>query len=255
MEGLSKNQIKKAAKRERINEKYQDRKLQRKAQVEQNATLREPQDSNPLSGPLRKERNAMFKADYDARCAQGPTIVIDCEWSEKMTERELLSLTQQIMYCYAANKRAAKPARLCILGASDAHTSLIRKLPGFDTWDVHVSTCTLDQINLPSSALYLTADTDTTLNVNSIGPKNVLIIGGIVDRNRHKRATLVKAEALGLGTAQLPIGEMMPLKSSRVLAVNHVFEILVNVMGHGDWKRALDDVIPDRKKNSQIDTT
>ena len=206
----------------------------------------EPQSSEKPQNQ-RQERNAMFKADYDSKCQSGPVIVIDCDWADKMTERELLSLTQQIMYAYAANRRAEKPARICLLGVSDAHATLIRKLPGFATWSIPLSNMRIPQTN--THTVYLTADTENILTEQQMGNINTLVIGGIVDRNRHKNATLLKAEELNIPVAQLPIGEYMPLKSSKVLTVNHVVEILLEFLHHKDWKLALDTVIPDRKKD------
>jgi tRNA (guanine9-N1)-methyltransferase len=59
-----------------------------------------------------------------------------------------------------------------------------------------------------------------------LDPQKAYIIGGIVDRNRYKNLTLEKAKTDGIAHAKLPIAELMKLKSSTVLTVNHVFDIL-----------------------------
>ena len=238
---LSKNQVKKAAKRERLAEKYRQMKLQKK--TEKGAEGKEPSSCSQI----RQERHAMFKAEYDSKTMDGPTILIDCDWGNKMSEREILSLTQQIMYSYGANKRAQKPARLCIAGVDAELETLVKKLPGFDNWGVKLTRETLAEMDLPG-ACYLTADTEHCLDANLINKDSILVIGGLVDRNRYKNATVIRADTLGMNTAQLPIAEFMPMKTSRVLTVNHVVEILLEVSDHKDWKRALDAVIPDRKK-------
>ena len=76
------------------------------------------------------------------------------------------------------------------------------------------------------------------------------IIGGIVDRNRYKNLTLDKANAQGIKHARLPITDHVKLKSSTVLTVNHVFDILVEWYQVRDWKKALDKVIPERKQEN-----
>jgi tRNA (guanine9-N1)-methyltransferase len=96
--------------------------------------------------------------------------------------------------------------------------------------------------------VYLTADTENVLDIPASSPQDILVIGGIVDRNRYKNATVLKAERIGMHVAQLPIGELMKMKSSKVLAVNHVFEILTQYFDHRDWTKAFKSVIPDRKK-------
>lgn len=95
--------------------------------------------------------------------------------------------------------------------------------------------------------VYLTADSENIVNV--LDPTKAYIIGGIVDRNRYKHLTLDKAKKDGIKHAKLPIGEFMQLKSSTVLTVNHVFEILTEFYQGKDWKEALNKVIPDRKQD------
>ncbi len=243
-EELTKTQQKRLAKRERIKAKYAQTKLEQKKPRTQD------EEEYKVWGP-RQERNAMMRCDFESNCDRGPMVLIDCEWDEDMmTEKECLSLTQQIMYSYAANKRSRRPARLCVYGASQKQIELLQKLPGFDTWYMGLTDASIAQNNddLVERGVYLTADTENVLQARNMGPNDVLVIGGIVDRNRHKNATVLKAEKIGMRTAQLPIGDLMKMKSSKVLAVNHVFEILTQYLDHGDWVKAFRHVIPDRKK-------
>jgi tRNA (guanine9-N1)-methyltransferase len=250
---LSKTQLKRALKRERITDKYKRQKEEKKSKKLSLGTS-EAQDipvvENNGIRPIRQERNAMFRADFESRCAQGPTVVIDCEWGDKMTDRELLSLTQQIMYSYSSIKNSEKPVRLWVVGASDKQTKLFRNLPGADSWYMVFTSKSIKDIFMPSEdVVYLSADSEDVLSSEDITSRSILIIGGIVDRNRHRDATLNKANVLGFRTAQLPIGEYMPLKSSKVLTVNHVVQILVDVNTTSDWRGALNRVIPDRKRD------
>jgi tRNA (guanine9-N1)-methyltransferase len=76
----------------------------------------------------------------------------------------------------------------------------------------------------------------------------VYIIGGIVDRNRLKRAAISRAEELGIATAKLPITDYLSMATTKVLTCNHVFEILLKYRERGnDWKKAFLDVLPVRK--------
>ncbi len=243
---LTKSQTKKLAKRERIQAKYAARKEEAKKQKPEELTST---SSEEPPNPLRQERSAMIRAEFESNAERGPIVVIDCEWDNKMTDKELLSLTQQIMYSYACNKKAKRPVRLCILGVSPPHLQLIQKLPGFSQWYITVTSHTLKELNLDGNVTYLTADTEDVLDISQVTPNDVLIVGGIVDRNRFKNATANRAQELGLRTAQLPIGQYMQMKSSKVLTVNHVVEILTEVLDHGDWGEALNKVIPGRKKD------
>ena len=93
--------------------------------------------------------------------------------------------------------------------------------------------------------VYLTADSENT--ITDLDPNKVYIIGGIVDRNRYIRLTYDKAVKQGISHAKLPIGDHMKLTSSAVLAVNHVYEILVEQYHLKDWAKTLAKVIPERK--------
>jgi len=119
------------------------------------------------------------------------------------------------------------------------------------------------------NCVYLTADSENVLE--ELNPNHTYIIGGVVDRNRLKKCTLRKAEWYGIKTAKLPIGEYSSDdfgSFSRVLTVNHVFEILVRwqtefkkfkkdsdgataASAAADaWRVAFDSVIPRRRVGS-----
>jgi tRNA (guanine9-N1)-methyltransferase len=74
----------------------------------------------------------------------------------------------------------------------------------------------------PSRQLvYLSADAEEELT--TLSEDEVYIIGGIVDRNRHKNLCQGKAEGLGIRTARLPIGSFIEnLPTRKVLTVNQV---------------------------------
>lgn len=102
-------------------------------------------------------------------------------------------------------------------------------------------------ITLPPepSLVYLSSDSSHTLT--TLSPFTTYIIGGIVDKNRHKGLCYKRATELGIPTAKLPIGEYMTMNSRSVLAVNHVVEIMLRWLECGDWGAAFDKVIPKRK--------
>lgn len=239
---LTKSQQKRLAKRERIRVKY--------AQAKSPSDVKKVRvDETPVWGQ-RQERNAMMRCDFESDCDRGPIVVIDCGWADgMMTDKEILSLTQQIMYSYSVNRRAKHPVRLCVYGASEKQKELLQKLPGFDTWYMGLKSGAIaDDVAIIDRGIYLTADTETILDIEPRRKEDILVIGGIVDRNRYKNATILRAEEIGMRAAQLPIGDSMKMKSSKVLAVNHVFQILTEYMHSMDWQTALDAVIPDRKK-------
>ena len=239
---LTKSQQKRIAKRERIRAKY--------AREKSSSEVKKVRVDESHKWGQRQERNALIRSDYESNCDRGPIVVIDCGWDDgMMTDKETLSLTQQIMYSYSVNRKAKYPVRLCVYGASEKQMELLKKLPGFETWYMGLKTGVIsDEAAIVDKGIYLTADSETILDIQPRSRDDILVIGGIVDRNRYKNATILKAEKIGMRSAQLPIGDSIKMKSSKVLAVNHVFQIVTEFMEYGDWNQALEKVIPDRKK-------
>ncbi|OAP58495.1 hypothetical protein AYL99_07585 [Fonsecaea erecta] len=93
--------------------------------------------------------------------------------------------------------------------------------------------------------IYLTSDSPDTLT--TLSPYSTYIVGGLVDKNRHKGICYKTAMARGIKTAKLPIGEYLEMTSRKVLATNHVVEILLRYLEEEDWGKAFLRVIPKRK--------
>ncbi|KAF7943503.1 hypothetical protein EAE96_011426 [Botrytis aclada] len=94
--------------------------------------------------------------------------------------------------------------------------------------------------------VYLSSDSENTLT--TLSPYTTYVIGGIVDKNRHKGLCYKRACDAGISTAKLPIGEYMTMQSRTVLTVNHVMEIMIRWLETGDWGKAFLKVIPKRKE-------
>ncbi|KAA8566499.1 hypothetical protein EYC84_009058 [Monilinia fructicola] len=94
--------------------------------------------------------------------------------------------------------------------------------------------------------IYLSSDSENTLT--TLTPNTTYVIGGIVDKNRHKGLCYKRARDAGIPTAKLPIGEYMTMQSRTVLTVNHVMEIMIRWLETGDWGEAFLKVIPKRKE-------
>ena len=74
--------------------------------------------------------------------------------------------------------------------------------------------------------MYLTPDSQDTLE--ELDPQKVYIIGGLVDRNRHKGLCQSKADKQGIKSAKLPIEQHLKLAGTRVLTVNQTAAILIH---------------------------
>jgi tRNA (guanine9-N1)-methyltransferase len=102
-----------------------------------------------------------------------------------------------------------------------------------------------------NDVVYLTKDSENTLE--TLDDSKVYVIGGIVDRNRLKGITSQKSKDLNISTGKLPIDNHLKVAATKVLTCNHVFEILLKYREHdGDWKKALLDVLPERKEVQEV---
>ncbi len=219
---------------------------------------------------------------------------IRAAFEEAMREREIASLAQQIRYCYSYNKKSPNPVFASVTGLTIARESpvaeddlnhdyptvreLLEKETGFPQWNRRMFDCTEKPLEeyyaglsdvvantavssvgtneienaTQKKVVYLTSDSPNTLDQLQDG--TVYVIGGIVDRNRLKRATINRAEGeLKVETAKLPLQEYLltnniSMTTTKVLTVNHVFDILLKYRQHGnDWNKAFGEVLPSRK--------
>lgn len=167
--------------------------------------------------------------------------------AELMTEREMKSLAQQLRYCYSENKKACTPVSLYF-----SRYSLISDYMTEDTlhWE-HVlrsDGSVLSEgngISRGAPVVFLTADSPETLE--SLDPETFYVIGGLVDRNRHKGYSEGLCRAAGVQTARLPVSEHVAMQGSQSLSTNQVFSILMSFIHAKSWGTAVPHGVPGRK--------
>lgn len=236
---LSKNALKKLKKRERALAIKTKRKEERKGKKQKPDSMpkEEPKPPSLCPSTIEQEtklisRSKRRKLEFESLLQQGaPHVIIDCWFPGKMREREISSLTQQILFTYGLNKGAAKPFHLGFFGLFPELHRCCQKLAGFTEWQCTIREAPTDLVlglrpdsikdtvlDKVEKYIYLTADAEDTLL--ELDDQTAYIIGGIVDRNRYKGLTASRAREWGLSTARLPISEHMPLAGSKVLTVN-----------------------------------
>ncbi|KAI5171540.1 tRNA (guanine9-N1)-methyltransferase [Nematocida sp. LUAm3] len=167
-----------------------------------------------------------------------------------MTDKEMRSLAQQIRYSYAANRISKNPVNFLV-----GNFSLIKEFfpDEYVNWKnisfMDSSACALNDgsIGAPiqniSSVVVLSADAEETLE--TIDENTLYVIGGLVDRNRHK-GYIEEMFKDKFRTAKLPITKT--LSSSTVLSSLHVFSILLDYIETKNWEHAIEKHIPERKQ-------
>lgn len=222
--------LKEANKEKRRNEKVK-RKISWKKRKE------EGQDMGTSRKTLKL--NTMEKS----KCKQ--KIVIDCSFDHLMNDREISSLVSQIQHCYGTNRRTENPVQFYL---TDFCGKLKEKLEGFGhykSWDLNIKKESYTDVFDKKDLVYLSSESTNVLE--HLDDEKIYIIGGLVDHNHHKGICYELALSNGISHAQLPIGNFMELKSRKVLAINHVFDILIKFTETGNWKEAFNTVIPLRK--------
>lgn len=272
VEYLSKKQLKRKIKEDFRKKKKEKKKAdekevkrQRREEIERernenpNVEKTEVKDHDTIF-QSRKDRKDEALKKYLDDCSKNFAVIIDLNWEDSHTESSLKSLIQQVMHCYGRNKRHTNPAYTYLTGLGPKISTQLHAL-NCPSW-AGVRMMDEDYINYESifskspsndnntstkQLVYLTSDAEETLE--SLDPSCVYVIGGIVDRNKLKGVTHKKAVSQGIRTAKLPIRENLDLKTTHVLTVNHVFEILLNFSQCQSWQQSIESVIPSRKKN------
>nr|CAD7256377.1 unnamed protein product [Timema shepardi]CAD7568413.1 unnamed protein product [Timema californicum] len=257
---LSKRQLKKLKKKEKWLERLPAKRAKEKERLKQRK-LEARLNKQPL-GPSRKllKNSKMSESKCKVRVA------IDTSFDDLMNNKDTNKCVNQLLRCYSANRRASNPIQLYFTSFVGNTKTEMAKLSGYTNWDV-CSTLAVDKttgdreigvripVNFKSESymdifdknelIYLSSDSDNI--ITTLEDDKVYIIGGLVDHNSQKGLTLQIANDKGIAHAQLPIREYLEMRTTKVLSIVHVFEILLAVTEGSPWKEALLNVLPSRK--------
>lgn len=253
-DGMSKSQWKKVWKRQyhqTMKEEYAKvRKVKRKnAKVNRRNLIQEYVERGE---EIPEELKRPPKVNVNQKMS-GIKIALDCSFDDLMNDKEIRSLSNQITRAYSSNRRENHGADIIV-------TSFNKRLK--KRFEDDLNNCHHDQWNnfkfIPddegvitgpsvdkSKMVYLTADTDDVLE--SLEPGMTYVVGGIVDKNRHKLLCYNKAKELGIPAKRLPLAEHINLAGRRVLTTTHVVQLMLKYFDNHDWKEAFEYVLPPRK--------
>ncbi|XP_062849208.1 RNA (guanine-9-)-methyltransferase domain-containing protein 2 [Trichomycterus rosablanca] len=239
-ETMSKRQKKKLLKQQQWEEQRDLRKQKRKEKKQQRKLERQAQGEDGAEFPGRKR----------VRKEAEPSplrLVIDCSFDSLMMLKDVKKLHKQIQRCYAENRRASHPVQLYITSHGGQLKQNMDELnKGWVNWkDVHIKSEHFHEVLSKEDLVYLTSDSPNVLQ--ELDESKAYVIGGLVDHNHHKGISFKRATELEIAHAQLPLGSFVQMNSRKVLAVNHVFEIMLAYLEKQDWKEAFFTVLPQRK--------
>lgn len=237
---MSKRQLKKLEKqrqwegqrelrRQRRKEKRKRKQLERQGQLESG------------SGASDRKRIRKDAAHSALR------LVIDCSFDSLMVLKDIKKLHKQIQRCYAENRRASRPVQFYLTShGGQLKKNMDENDKGWVNWkDIHVNSEHYSAFMKKEDLVYLTSDSPNVLQ--ELDESKAYVIGGLVDHNHHKGLTYKQASDYGIDHAQLPLGNFVKMNSRKVLAINHVFEIVLEYLRTRDWQEAFCAVLPQRK--------
>jgi len=241
MAGMTKSQKKKLLRQQKWEASKEQRKEHKKIK-KQERRRRLAAKAAETGLPAPRRRHIKQKPACPLR------VVIDFSFEDLMTAKEQNNITTQIARCYSSNRRADKPVTLCFSKFEGiVEDKMAKKFAGFESWTVNIQQ--QDYLSAWASEkekiVYLSSESDNV--VEEFQQDHIYVIGGIIDRNRHKGVTQERADRAGIRTARLPLDKYVTLPTRSVLTINQVFEIILGVVGTGDWMSTLKSVLPTRK--------
>ncbi|KAF7644424.1 hypothetical protein LDENG_00222320 [Lucifuga dentata] len=246
-QSLSKRQRKKLLKQQKWEEERDLRKQKRKERKAQRRLQRRSQEDEA------GEAHSIRKWPRREATPSSLRLVVDCSFDTLMLLKDVQKLHKQIQRCYAENRRASHPVQFYLTSlGGQLKQSMDEKDKGWINWkDVTIKTEHYSGVVVKEELVYLTSDSPNVLA--ELDQSKAYVIGGLVDHNHHKGITFEKAKELGIDHAQLPLSSFVKMNSRKVLAVNHVFEIILAYLEKGCWQEAFFTVLPQRKGAVAID--
>ncbi|KAJ5289078.1 tRNA (guanine(9)-N1)-methyltransferase [Penicillium angulare] len=274
---MSKNQLKKLRRREQWEQGRDNRREIRKQKMAEKKDRRRQAVAEAREKGGEEAVKALLKSWEKTKHEDSQllpmSIVIDCGYDELMHYKERISLASQMTRSYSDNSRARFRTNLMF----SSFDKLLKER--FDTvlvahknWKgvkiiqedfVHAAEIAKETMASPrggklvghfaemdrkpedGEVIYLSSDSENTLT--ELKPYDTYIIGGLVDKNRHKAICYKSALEKGVKTAKLPIGDYIQMASRQVLTTNHVVEIMLKWLELRDWGEAFLKVLPQRK--------
>ncbi|XP_023688087.2 tRNA methyltransferase 10 homolog A [Paramormyrops kingsleyae] len=235
--------------------KRQRKRLLRHQQWEEQRDLRkqrrkERKQKRRLGRPLQAVDGVEWMQRKRLRREATPSslrLVVDCSFDSLMPLKDVKKLHKQIQRCYAENRRALHPVQFYLTShGGQLKQNMDENDKGWVNWkDINIRPEQFQQVISKEEVVYLTSDSPNVLT--ELDESKAYIIGGLVDHNHHKGITFQRAQELGIDHAQLPLGSFVKMNSRKVLAVNHVFEIILAYLEKRDWQQAFFTILPQRK--------
>ncbi|XP_044588331.1 tRNA methyltransferase 10 homolog A isoform X1 [Cotesia glomerata] len=244
LNNLSKNQLKKIKRKEKWLAHKSEKRLKERLKAKEKRAFARAHNIN--LGPSRKSLKKCTMENSSCKL----TITIDMGFDELMIEKDISKLTKQILRCYTLNRRAPAPVQFSLTNFNNKSKEQMEKHNGYEHWDVKFFSESYCKVYDSKKIIYLTSESENI--IDKLDHDSVYVIGGLVDHNGHKGLCHKLAVQAGVQHARLPLDKFLNMKTRKVLAVNHVFEIMLQITEGKTWQDAFLQVLPLRKNAKPV---
>ncbi len=183
-------------------------------------------------------------------------VAVDCSFGGIMSEQEQSSLTVQLQECYSHLRKFGDGKCQMFMASVDSKLRATLDRKGAHNWAVHIHEEPIENLatQLGYNIIVMSPDASDELTyADIVDTRNLLVIGGIVDKVVSRNETAHKAIRIGAGSRRIPMNSGS--LRNRILNIDTVFQFLVQcyVDTICDRQEMIDlilNILPTRKKAS-----
>lgn len=170
-----------------------------------------------------------------------PKLIFDCGYSLHMTSRENKEAARQLTLCFGLNRSHLAPF---VLHYSNMNyeswlwSRLQNCMPTLTKRQLPVQIHEDDFIDLfpKEKIVLLTPDAPNVLK--EYNPDDHYVISAIVDRGDRRPLSLAKAKQHEIRIARLPLESFRTCRANKILTLDQVMRVLLEMKYSGDWNNA-----------------
>lgn len=226
------------------------RKTQKHKENKATKTYPDPEHTYVEIIALKKEKKRLVNEKLESFKNGGCRVVVDLSFSDVMLPKEIKSLASQLGFCMNAVKKGDFPIHLNLCSYT-GNIKIEGEKMGFDKVNIsyHEKPVEVVFANTTGQLVYLSPDAEEELE--SFEPENVYIIGGLVDNQIQKNASMDRATEMKVITRKLPLDFVDNIKKFRkCLNINTMVEIVVAYFSEMDMRKAIMKALPPRYFNT-----
>lgn len=169
----------------------------------------------------------------------GPKMVLDCGFDREMSSRENLETAKQLVQIFSNNRRHKVPFVLHFCNLYRENTlrrHLYNMIPTIEKAPVLLHGEDYTNVIPKENLVILTPDSPNILH--EYNPRDCYVVSAIVDRGDMKPLSLSKAKKFELRTARLPLELYRSVRTNKVLTLDQIFDVMLEVKFSQDWDKA-----------------